>query len=57
MTHLPYIAASYALAIVLPAAFGIAAWLRMGTAKRKLAAIDPRANRPSTDKRKQPRTA
>lgn len=57
MTNLPYIAASFALAIVMPAGFGIAAWLRMGTAKRKLAAIDPRANRPGTDKRKQRRTA
>ena len=45
MTHLPYIAASYALAILFPAGFGIAAWLRMATAKRKLAAVDPRQQR------------
>lgn len=45
MNHLPYIAASYALAIFFPAGFGVAAWLRMGAARRKLAAIDPRQHR------------
>lgn len=46
MTNLPYIAASYAIGIVVPAAFAISAWLRAGAARRKLAAIDPRAHRP-----------
>ncbi len=45
MNHLPYIAASYALGILFPAGFGIAAYLRMNTARRKLAAIDPRQRR------------
>ena len=46
MNHLPFIAASYALGILFPAGFAIAAFLRMGAARRKLAAIDPRARRP-----------
>ncbi len=45
MTHLPYIASAYALAILLPVGFGIAAWLRTGRARRRLAAIDPRQQR------------
>ena len=45
MNHLPFIAASYALAILFPAGFAIAAFLRMGAARRKLAAIDPRQYR------------
>lgn len=45
MNHLFFIAASYALGVVVPAGFGIAAFVRMGTARRKLAAIDPRQHR------------
>jgi hypothetical protein len=45
MTHLPFIAASYALGVLIPLLFGIAAFTRMGTARRRLAAIDPRVNR------------
>jgi hypothetical protein len=45
MTHLPFIAASYVLGVLIPLLFGIAAFTRMGTARRRLAAIDPRANR------------
>jgi hypothetical protein len=45
MTHLPFIAASYALGVLIPLVFGIAAFTRMGSARRRLAAIDPRANR------------
>jgi len=45
MTHLPFIAASYALGVLIPLLFGIAAFARMGTARRRLALIDPRANR------------
>jgi len=45
MTHLPFIAASYALGVLIPLLFGIAAFTRMGTARRRLAAIDPRAHR------------
>ena len=45
MTHWPFIAASYALGVLIPLVFGIAAFTRMGTARRRLALIDPRANR------------
>lgn len=45
MTHLPYVAASYALAVLLPVVFGIAAWHRTTRARRRLAAIDPRERR------------
>lgn len=43
MTHLPFIAASYALGILIPAGFALSAFLRLGAARRRLAAIDPRA--------------
>lgn len=45
MTHLPYIAASYALGLLIPGGFAAAAWTRMRAATRRLAAIDPRARR------------
>jgi hypothetical protein len=45
MTHLPFIAASYALGVLVPLIFGIMAFTRMTTARRRLAAIDPRAQR------------
>ena len=45
MTHLPYIVASYALVVVVTAAYGVDAWSRMARARRRLAAIDPRASR------------
>jgi hypothetical protein len=45
MTHLPFIATSYALGVLVPLLFGIAAFTRMGTARRRLAAINPRAQR------------
>jgi hypothetical protein len=44
MTHLPFVAASYALGVLLPATYAIAAWRRMRLAGRRLAAI-PRVNR------------
>jgi len=47
MTHLPFIAASYALGIAIPVGFAVAAWARMATARRRLAAIDPRQGRRS----------
>lgn len=50
MNHLPYIAASYAIGILLPAGFALAAFLRVGAARRRLAAIDPRA-RAGADRR------
>jgi hypothetical protein len=45
VTHLPFIAASYALGVLIPLLFGIAAFTRMGAARRRLAAIDPRQHR------------
>jgi hypothetical protein len=49
MTHWPFIAASYALGVLIPLVFGIAAFTRMGRARRRLALIDPRANRPGAN--------
>jgi len=45
MTHLPFIAASYTLAVLVLGGFGIGAWLRVGAARRRLTAIDPRRAR------------
>ncbi len=42
MTHLPYIIAAYALGVFVPASFAAAAVIRMRSAARRLAAIDPR---------------
>jgi hypothetical protein len=50
MTHLPYIVASYVLGVLIPGTFAMAAFLRMRTAQRRLAAIDPRVNRPRSDR-------
>jgi hypothetical protein len=44
MTHLPYIVAAYALGVLIPGTFAIAAFLRMRAAQRRLAAIGPRVN-------------
>jgi hypothetical protein len=46
MTHLPYIVAAYALGVLIPGTYTVAAYLRMRTAQRRLAAIGPRVNRP-----------
>jgi hypothetical protein len=43
MTHLPFIVAAYVLAIGVPVFFSVGAGLRLRSAKRRLAAIDPRA--------------
>jgi cytochrome c biogenesis protein CcdA len=45
VTHLPFVAAAYAMGILLPLAFAVDAFRRTGAARRKLAAIDPRQNR------------
>jgi hypothetical protein len=45
MTHLPFIVATYALTILVLGWFSIGAWLRTATARRRLAAIDPRRDR------------
>lgn len=43
MTHLPFIVGSYGLAGVVAVGFSLGAWLRLRDARRRLAAIDPRA--------------
>lgn len=42
MTHLPFIAATYALGLAVPVVFAAGAWRRLAQAKRRLAAVDPR---------------
>jgi hypothetical protein len=42
MTHLPFIAAAYALGVAVPLWFGLAAWTRLRAAIRRLAVVDPR---------------
>ena len=45
MTHLPYIIAAYGLTALVAVVFTVDAWTRMNRARRRLAAIDPRAHR------------
>jgi hypothetical protein len=42
MTHLPYVVAAYVLGVVIPGTFALAAFFRMRTAARRLAAVDRR---------------
>ena len=42
MTHLPYVAASYVLGAGIPLVLTLLAWQRLGRARRRLAAVDPR---------------
>lgn len=42
MTHLGYIVAAYGVALAAIAGFSVAAWLRLGQARRRLAAVDTR---------------
>jgi hypothetical protein len=44
MTHLPYIVGAYALGVLIPGTFAIAALVRMRKARVRLAAVDPRVN-------------
>ena len=43
MTHLGFITAAYALAVLVPTAFAVTTMRRLALARRRLAAIDPRA--------------
>jgi hypothetical protein len=52
MTHLPHVLASYALGLAMPLGFGIAAWLRLRAATRRLAAAEPRRGRASSEPRR-----
>ena len=45
MTHLGFIAASYGLAVAIPVVFAFGAMPRLSAARRRLAAVDPRAAR------------
>jgi hypothetical protein len=45
VTHLPYIAAAYAIAIGVPLVFSVQTFFRTRSANRRLAAIDPRRER------------
>ena len=42
MTHLPFIAAAYALGLGVPGVLGLLAMRRLAGARRRLAALDPR---------------
>lgn len=43
MTHLGFVATSYALGVAVPVVFALSSLLRLSDARRKLRAIDPRA--------------
>jgi cytochrome c biogenesis protein CcdA len=43
MTHLPYVAATYALGVGVPLVLAVLAMTRLSAARRRLAAVDPRA--------------
>jgi hypothetical protein len=45
MDHLIYIMAAYGLAVVIGGGYAVNAWLRLGRARRRLAAVDPREAR------------
>jgi hypothetical protein len=45
MDHLTYVMAAYGLAVLIGGGFSWDAWSRMGRARRRLAAIDPREAR------------
>jgi len=45
VTHWPYIAAAYVIAVAVPLAFSVEVFFRVRSAHRRLRAIDPRANR------------
>ena len=49
MDHLIYIMASYGLTVAVVVAYSVAAWVRVGRARRRLAAIDPRAREMGRD--------
>ncbi len=42
MTHLPYIIGSYGMALVLALTFGVSAWMRTTSARKRLLALDTR---------------
>ena len=42
MTHLPFVAASYALGLGVPVVLGVMAMMRLRAVRRRLAVLDPR---------------
>ena len=44
MTHLGFVATSYALGVAVPIGFAVSSLLRLSDARRKLRAIDPRSD-------------
>ena len=53
MTHLPFVVASYGLAALALIGFGAHAWWRMGAARSRLAAIDPRHQREAPQRQRE----
>ena len=45
MTHLPFVVSAYGLAVAVLLGFAFDAWRRLGAARRRLAALDPRGRR------------
>jgi hypothetical protein len=45
MTHLPFVASAYFVAIAVPVAYAVSAMRRLRMARQRLAAVDPRADR------------
>ena len=45
MTHLPYIVASYGMGVGIPVVLGVLATMRLRAVRRRLAVLDPRAER------------
>ncbi len=42
MTHLPFVAAVYALGVGVPVLFAVTAWLRLAQARTRLALLETR---------------
>jgi hypothetical protein len=55
MTRLPYIVTAYALGVLIPGWFAVAAFIRMRTAQRRLAAVGRRRRAPRDVPRDMPR--
>ncbi len=51
MTNLPFIAGSYAVAVVAALALSVMAWLRHGQARRRLAALEAESPRSRAGRR------
>jgi hypothetical protein len=45
VTHWPFIAAAYVIAVAVPLGFSVEVFFRVRSAHRRLRAVDPRASR------------